>query len=330
MADVESVMGKILNPVSYETFLYEHWRQNKHLLVHGDVERFNDLPGLSKVQSLENVLNFYKGPIMAVGEAVIEETGGISDRFLINPNEAMEWYEKGTALEFDYADLFLTDVRRWMDHFRQGLQLPKGTGVKAIVYAAKNGGGFKAHFDAYVNFIFHLRGSKNWRLLENENCKFPVQHYDLIEAPFVPDELSTYWSKEHPSLDLPGADEVELKPGSFLYLPRGVWHSTSSMEETLSLNITFTQPFWLELLLAEIRNRLVRFDSWRELACEIDLINPEEQGQVRDKLNSELKKVLEELTSITADDVLKRHNEEFDIYQITQAVFRQLLAIKAF
>lgn len=322
------IMEKILTPMRPEKFLKEYWRPNKQLIIHGDVERFYELPGLENVQSLEKVLKLYKGPVMAVGDAVTEETCGIADRFLISPEEAMEWYEKGAALEFDHADMFLTDIRKWMDLFRQGLKLPKGTGVKAIVYAAKNGGGFKAHFDAYVNFIFHLKGKKTWKLLQNENCKLPVQHYDLTEAPYLPEELATYWSKEHPDLDLPGADIVDLNPGSFLYLPRGVWHSTSSNEESLSLNITFTQPFWLELLIAEIRNRLVRYDSWRELACDIDLLDPEEQGQVRDKLNTQLKLAVQDLSSIKAEDVLKRHGEEFDIYQITQAVFRQLLAIK--
>lgn len=322
------ILEKILNPFNGETFLQEHWKPNKHLVVHGDVDRFYELPGLEKVQSLEHVIAMYKGPIMAVGDAVIDESGGITDRFLINPSEAMDWYEKGAALEFDFADLFLTDVRKWMDPFRQALQLPRGTSAKAIVYAAKNGGGFKAHFDAYVNFIFHLRGKKTWKLLSNENCKLPIQHYDLAEAPYVPDELATYWSNPHPEPHLPGAVEVVMEPGSFLYLPRGLWHSTSSAEETLSLNITFTQPVWLDLLLAEVRSSLVRQEAWRELACQIDLLDPVEQERVRAKLNDQLKTAMHELSRISADDVLQHDNVDFDIYQVTQGVFRQLLSMQ--
>ncbi|ADO54226.1 MULTISPECIES: cupin domain-containing protein [Paenibacillus] len=324
----DTVLSKVLNPFSSDIFIREHWAPSKHLVIHGNVERFHQLPGISNVQSLDNIIDLYKGPVMVVGNAVIEETGGIADRFLVSTEEAKDWYERGAALEFDFSDMFLPQLHSWMDSLRKELSLPSGSGIKAIVYAAKNGGGFKAHFDAYTNFIFHLQGTKTWKLLANENVTNPIQHYDLAEKPYIPDELATYWKGEHPQTDLPGADIVNLLPGSFLYLPRGIWHSTSSTEETLSLNITFSHPAWLELLLAEIRSRLTQHDTWRELACDINLLSPEEQESLKSKLNQELNQVLPGFSSISAEDIFKRHTEEFDIYHVTQAVFRQLLATR--
>ncbi|MFD1888419.1 cupin domain-containing protein [Paenibacillus wenxiniae] len=321
-------LSRMVTPMKPSDFLKNHWEKSKHLVLHGDVQRFYELPGISDVESLENVLAIYKNPVMVVGEAVIEETGGIADRFLVDVSEAREWYEKGAALEFDFSDMFLPQLRSWMGKLKNELQLPPGAGVKAIVYAAKNGGGFKAHFDAYTNFIFHLKGTKTWKLSENKNVVNPVQHYDLVEKPYIPEELSTYWQGEHPEDSLPEADIVNLVPGSFLYLPRGVWHSTSSSEATLSLNITFTHPVWAELLVAEIRSRLVKNEIWRELAVNINFLDEKSKQEVLHKLDTELKKISDNISSIKAEDILTRDSEDFDLYHITQAVFRQSLASK--
>ncbi|MFP9048716.1 JmjC domain-containing protein, partial [Enterococcus faecalis] len=84
--------------------------------------------------------------------------------------------------------------------------------------------------------------------------------------PYYPDDLQSYWTGDPPKEDLPDAEIVNLTPGTMLYLPRGLWHSTKSDQATLALNITFGQPAWLDLMLAALRKKLISDNRFRELA----------------------------------------------------------------
>jgi 50S ribosomal protein L16 3-hydroxylase len=320
----ESVLNEIINPLTIDDFLKSYWPK-KPLVSNGDPNRFDVIPGFDKIKNLNDILEIYNNPVMVVGNAVIEESGGIMDRLLVPSNEALQWYEKGAALEFDFTDLFIPQSRRWVENLKSDLRLPEGTLSKVIVYAAKNGGGFKAHFDAYTNFIFQIKGEKIWKLYENHNVENPTLHYDLAEAPYYPEELKKYWTGEPPAEDLPDADVVKLTPGSMLYLPRGVWHSTKSDEETLAINITFGQPTWLDLLLSEMRSRLVSNSKWRELALNYNSLNNEEKNKVFKDIDNILSLLRKEVEKITPEDLLKHQSGDFDPYQSTQLVFRQLL-----
>ncbi|MGR5880840.1 hypothetical protein ACT7DC_00960 [Bacillus cereus] len=95
---------------------------------------------------------------MVVGDAVIEESEGITDRILVSPAECLEWYEKGAALEFDFTDIFIPEVRKAINQLKKELRLPEGTSTKAIIYAAKNGGGVQNAFRCVYKLHFPNKG----------------------------------------------------------------------------------------------------------------------------------------------------------------------------
>ena len=59
---------------------------------------------------------------------------------------------------------------------------------------------------------------------------------------------------------------IVLEPGSLLFVPRGVWHSTHASSDALSLNFTYSAPTWIDLLMAALRSRLAQASEWRETA----------------------------------------------------------------
>ncbi|MGN7379526.1 hypothetical protein [Bacillus sp. FSL R5-0397] len=118
-----------------------------------------------------------------------------------------------------------------------------------------------------------------------------------------------------------------MDTGSFLFLPRGCWHSTSSSEETIALNFTFGQPAWLDLILIELRNRLIQKDEWRELV-NIDLLDENERKKVEEKLKSMINNLPNDFKGISVGDILARKKDDLDVYQSTQLVVRQLMSIK--
>ncbi|PAK35901.1 JmjC domain-containing protein [Bacillus safensis] len=321
-----NILDDVLNEMNSDEFLNEYW-PNYFLHNKGSLERFFSVPGIESISSLENILKIYKNPVMVVGDAIIEETGGILNKFLVPPEEAMSWYEKGAALEFDFTDIFIPELRESINKLKSLLGLPEGTMAKAVLYAAKESAGFSAHFDAYCNFIFQLKGKKKWKLAENFNTVNPLQHYELIEAPHLPDPLKSYWNGEFPDENLSNGTELILDTGSFLFLPRGCWHSTSSSEETIALNFTFGQPAWLDLILIELRNRLIQKEEWRELV-NIDLLDENERQKIEEKLKSMINNLPNDFRGISVGDILARKKDDLDVYQSTQLVVRQLMSIK--
>ncbi len=54
-----------------------------------------------------------------------------------------------------------------------------------------------------------------------------------------------------------------MTPGSVMFLPRGLWHETSSREMTISVSIAIRTPTRLDMLLARIRSKLQLDPEWR-------------------------------------------------------------------
>lgn len=142
------------------------------------------------------------------------------------------------------------------------LGVPPGA-CQAKASISPPGVGVALHFDQYEGFQFQLSGSKEWQLAENDQAPFALHPYmaGLVEPP----ELEQYTSG--PLTEPKQTRRVRLEEGDFLFVPRGLWHSTrAGAEESVSIFIRCGPPAWLELLPAELRERLIREPRWREPA----------------------------------------------------------------
>jgi 50S ribosomal protein L16 3-hydroxylase len=317
-----TILDMLLPSVSQRDFMEMFVRRDRHVVVHGDVDRLQQIPSFALVSDLPAMMRVYRSLVMVYGAEVVDETEGVANRMLLPPEDALRRYARGCTMEFDCADTFLPGMRPWIVALQRELELPEGSFAKGIVYASPHGGGLGAHFDAYDNFIIQLRGRKNWYLLPNRNAVSPTIHYDLDEQPFVPDELRPYWQGEAPRRFLDEAECVELRPGSVLFLPRGYWHATSAADEVLSVNVTFSVPTWLDLLIAALRGRLVADPRWRASADGCGSSDAERQRDVRHRLAALLDELPDALR-LDRDEVVARHRDPHDVYQLAIALFRQ-------
>lgn len=318
-------LSQLLDPLSVSKFFSEHW-QGRYHLAHGPLDRLLELPGVASIGTdVEKALALYSGPVMVYGDVVTEVADGLSDRLLVRPDVAVEWLHKGAALEMDFADMYLPTVRRWIGRLRQELGLPEGASAKAVLYAGEGGAGLHPHFDAYCNFVLQLSGRKAWRIGTNNHVVNALTHYEAAEAPYLPDELRSYWSGPTTDVTPPDLETVELTEGSLLFMPRGEWHATASSETSLALNLTFGQPSWLDLALAEIRSRLVTSPRWRALATAQDGSPWQSQEESREVLSEMLSELRDHGNNIDPEDVMTRASERTDQYHEVQRVVRQVL-----
>jgi hypothetical protein len=134
------------------------------------------------------------------------------------------------------------------------------------------------------NFVCQARGVKRWRIAKNTHVKNPTAGYTVgakilavheVEAPDgMPTELPTPF------------ETVELRPGTVVFMPRGMWHDTETLDqESLHFNIQSGLAMWkdaIEYVLT--RTSLLHADELRE-----PIMRMFDGSKLRDGVEAELK-----------------------------------------
>jgi hypothetical protein len=108
--------------------------------------------------------------------------------------------------------------------------------------------GFKAHFDTHDVFVLQLHGSKRWRLYGSPvDLPLPGQAEDV-----APEELGQ------------PVEEIELKTGDTLYVPRGVVHDAVSLDRaSMHATLGVLSYTWADVLLESLAAVILRDAAFR-------------------------------------------------------------------
>ncbi|MEL5300328.1 cupin domain-containing protein [Serratia nevei] len=296
-------------------FIENCWPDKNYRVSHAGLDDVLSFLSLPREFSLDTVLQDYKFPVMCYGKNLLETTEGLSDRLMVNVNKAAKLYLEGAALEFDFADLTYEKLYKIGKRLKKTLSLPENVFHKAIIYAAHKQGGLVPHFDSYVNFVFQIHGEKKWYFMPNENAIRPLEHLDLKDYPNLSTEMKQYWHGEPPSNFFNQATEVVLKPGSVLFVPRGWWHATCSDMDTLAVNITYSVPTKVEVILDALKKEIIKETDLREYISSGDIYNSEEISEI----------VVRAIKKLTTDNYHSSYGEVFDNYQALNYAFRKYM-----
>lgn len=145
-------------------------------------------------------------------------TGAVNVDDMVDPARVIDHYANG-------ATVVLQSLQRWwppIARFCRDLERTLTHAVQANAYLTGPGAvGLAPHHDTHDVFVLQLHGTKQWTLRE-----------PLVEAP-----LRRHRSRPDPSGRQPVLLETELRPGTCMYLPRGVIHSAATQEDS-SLHLT--------------------------------------------------------------------------------------------
>jgi len=228
-------------------------------VVHG--VRVAELFEIPFLESLETLLGSWPDEVSVHLPDIADESNAVT----ASPRDARKLFANGMGLMFDEAQRYAPQLVPWLDAIRTDLGLSALTQQRCLLYATPAGTGTAAHFDHNVNFVLQLHGTKTWRLAPNTNVARPLTRYTTRQR--VDPELQTYARLPMPDAMPADHAEVVLEAGSFLFVPRGTWHSTHATTDALSLNFTFTAPTWIDLFTAALRSRLAISSDWRETAA---------------------------------------------------------------
>lgn len=151
-------------------------------------------------------------------------------------------------------------LRSWVRLLSQDLGRLTQLGGRVDIYASRPGGGLGLHYDKNDNFTIQLAGRKRWTYGLEPALREPLHNYGSgARRP----ELATTKVRKPNRKTL---KETTLKPGDVFYMPRGVWHETNTLEDSLSLNINLHPESWVEVVTAGVANLLSQDEQWRQTA----------------------------------------------------------------
>ncbi|WP_428267769.1 JmjC domain-containing protein [Haliangium sp.] len=129
--------------------------------------------------------------------------------------------------------------------------------VNCNLFAVRGGSSFTPplHWDNGEGFVVQLCGVKRWTLADNHAVPFPSFNYDAGRPPRL-DQALLFESEPQPD----HTREIELTEGSVLFLPRGVWHTTTPVSDSIHLDIMLHPPTWAGVL-TDIVHRLGNEDA---------------------------------------------------------------------
>ena len=232
----QAALARCLDPIDAESFLADHWEQRPLVVPRDEPGRFDDLLSEADVERLvcSTAIRYPGFRLVREGSpiAVGAYTSDVSWRPPFTgtadvPRVLVEWEAGATivlqALHVNWHPLAV---------FCRLLEDALGRGVQANSYHTPSGSqGFGVHHDTHDVLVLQVAGEKRWRL------------YDpLLELPLKQQRYSR-------ALGDHGAptDDLVLRAGDTLYLPRGWLHEAETSEtDSLHLTIGIAAHTWLD------------------------------------------------------------------------------------
>ncbi len=246
-------LAELLGARQAERFLRTAW-PSAPFLAHGPLERLSGLVDPKAAFDLPSLLRLPAGATYAQ-----VRDGPRFPSYAVSPEAALAFYRAGVSIYCWEVTLSRPRTRRWLAQLRSELgvsdQLPRFG-----VFASRAQVGAPLHFDSQESFIVQLKGKKEWTFAPNHNISFPGVNHVAVDP--VPAELLPDWKGRTPRT-LANARRVVLRPGSVLFLPRGYWHSTRTVQDSVHLDVMFPLPTWSDVLLGRLKAQLDGQAHWR-------------------------------------------------------------------
>jgi hypothetical protein len=214
------------------------------------------------LESIESLCRGYTGQLEVAGGST-----GAGLQVPVADVNAWALLKLGLTVYFKDLRRVLPAAPGFLQELERALGVPTCAGLSAFVNAP--GSGLSLHHDRFDQLLFQIRGQKRFRYLPNRYVTHPaVQFTPFASAPST-------WAQSY-RRGFPGStqelleqplESVELEPGSVVFMPSGLWHTTAEQpEHALSLVISVRAPSRLDVALNLLRYYASQSPAWRATA----------------------------------------------------------------
>lgn len=231
-------MAALVHPLAPEQFMADVWPgQFRHFTgAAGRLAELIDDPQLRDIGALVQC------PLD--GEIRADCTrADLPSEHAVAPERALELYRQ-------HYTLYLTrlagePIGRWKRMLDHALGLIPGT-TQVNAFASMPGKGLHWHWDPQELFIVQVRGRKLWHVAPNEHLAWPTAS-GQAGAESRPEIRAQLTDPARP-VTLPSEyTTIEMVPGSVLFLPRGYWHTTENVDESVHLVLQTKLLSWRDV-----------------------------------------------------------------------------------
>lgn len=297
-------LAQLIFPLTSEDFFKQYWPHTP-LFIPPVQNKLKDLIELPQLQNLEALVAARSLKVRACLPDFDDEYSSIS----LDPQDALKAFRNNMTLVFDSMQAQEKKIATVLTNIREDLGLVTGglennlCRARSIVYATPAGAGTRMHFDANANFIIQLSGTKRWILAENTSVKNPTERF-TVGAFEMPAALEKQCHAEL-LYEMPeNANEIIMKPGCVLFVPRGYWHATDTEEDSISLNFTFSQPSWADVFTKSLQEWLLNSPDWRALADGIESKDSQRKNFAIEQFESLIKDLSLKMPEISGRELL--------------------------
>ncbi|WP_224364961.1 cupin domain-containing protein [Hyalangium versicolor] len=257
------VLSVLFGPEIGPRFLSEHWPLEPCWYL-GPASRLADVIGLPCLQSPAALLELPVSRVtVQANTKVLKSLYGKEGLSGAERAELRALYEAGFQLYFHELEALPEPLEHLLEQVAQALGISRGMlSVNAFACIAGSKNPPPLHWDPSESILLQCVGSKRWKLARNDFFPFPTFNH-LFGSP-VPSEHRDELEAEYPSTP-PRVEELVVRPGAAIFVPRGAWHCAIAQEEpSLHLDINIKAPSLSSEMGRWIHRRLRRHRALRQ------------------------------------------------------------------
>lgn len=277
MIDTSAVFGlrELLGSMPIDTFLENHWRKNKAIVIHDTLDRLCASEALSELLVLEDFARKYYGRVSMIhpdGRAIDVQSG----------EQALPYLSQGFTIYFRHIEQLFPKLKPILAQIAADTGMPASE-FTAEIFTSSGESGVPMHCDYDYNLSLLLAGNKTWSFAENKGILnqtsiFMPRGREQIE----PSQLA--YRTKAPHLDsMPQSTVSEaLVPGSLIFMPRGWWHTTHSTGTCVCVNFVMKGPHWARLFTHALEKELLPNPLWRAYPYDVARTDGGEEQALHD------------------------------------------------
>ena len=260
-------MSKYLIEDEFENNFYKNYFGKKYLHKKKLIKNFNDIVSLEILDDMLSKTNIWNKHnfLMMLNKKQISYNDYSSMSIDISGNTNRPNVNKVQKLVSKGASIILNDIEKYNSNLLKiadELQtLTNGRCQGNLYFSMASHQAFGPHFDLHDVFAIHFEGEKVWNIYENIEDA-PINHPAFIISP-----------EERVQRAGKLIDQVTLKPGDLLYIPRGQYHDALASENGaihVAFGLTYFKPIdlmssiWDKFILNKFMRKDINVNSSRD------------------------------------------------------------------
>lgn len=250
MTEAQAIVGDapsfadLLHPISEEEFFADYYGR-KHLHIEGGARKFERVMSWHILASLLNQTAIWSSKSLMLvldndvvpAKAYCAPATSRDGQEILRPDagKVMALLRRGASLvtnDIDSLTPVLSGVANAMENRLAGK-------VQSNLYCSwKQHQAFGSHFDTHDVFAIHVAGEKLWNIYETR-----------MDDPIAHPKFKSYGQEWHDRNRGGIAQQVLMKPGDLLYLPRGLYHDAMATSDgTIHIAFGVTHVIGLDVL----------------------------------------------------------------------------------